>query len=135
MDLAHEANRYLDEKAPWKAIKEDRQAAADSLNTALQVISILRTALYPFLPFTCQQLHEMLGFDGSLIGRIYSEELNASTRSHRAMRFDASELVGAWEPETLEPGQALRKPKPLFRKLEPSIAEEEMARMTAAAGA
>ena len=31
MSLAQEANRYLDEKAPWKKIKEDRQAAANSL--------------------------------------------------------------------------------------------------------
>ena len=35
MALAQEANRYLDEKAPWKAIKENRQAAATSLYVAL----------------------------------------------------------------------------------------------------
>jgi len=50
MTLAHEANRYLDGKAPWKAIKTDRQAAANSLYTAIGAISALKTMFSPFLP-------------------------------------------------------------------------------------
>jgi len=61
--LAQDANRYLDAKAPWKKIKEDRQAAADSLYVALCVISHLKTAFYPFLPFSSQKVHEYLGFE------------------------------------------------------------------------
>jgi len=134
MALAHEANRYLNEKEPWARIKDDPEAAGTTLFVCLQTITWLRTLLTPFLPFTCQQLHEMLGFDGSLIGRIYREEVQESTRSHLVLRFDDSELVGSWAPETLAPGQILRKPNPLFRKLEPGVAEEEMARMLASAG-
>ncbi len=66
MALAHEANRYLDDRAPWKAIKQDRQAAADSLYTAISVISRLKTMFYPFLPFSSQKVHEYLGFDGRI---------------------------------------------------------------------
>ncbi|GAH86687.1 unnamed protein product, partial [marine sediment metagenome] len=64
MSLAQETNRYLEEKSPWKAIKEDKQAAATALYVAISVISCLRTALYPFLPFSSQKLHEYLGFEG-----------------------------------------------------------------------
>ncbi len=104
MALAHEANRYLDEKAPWKAVKEDRQAAADSLYVALCVLSYLRTMLYPFLPFSSQKLHEMLGFEGRV------EEYG-------------------WKPGIPEPGQKLLSPEPLFSKLDEKVVEEETSRL------
>ncbi len=100
MDLAHEANRYLDEKAPWKALKTDRQAAANSLFTALRIISALKTMLYPFLPFSSQKLHEYLGFGG---------------------RVEDS----GWQIQTPQSGQDLRQPQPLFTKLEDEIVERE----------
>nr|WP_169239996.1 hypothetical protein [Candidatus Roseilinea sp. NK_OTU-006] len=38
-------------------------------------------------------------------------------------------VVGRWEPSRLPVGQALREPQPLFRKLEPSLIDEERARL------
>jgi len=107
MELAHNANRYLDKMAPWKTIKEDRQAAAGSLYTAIQVISALRTMLYPFLPFSSQKLHEMLGFDGRV------------------------EDYG-WKRQQLPPGQKLKSPQPLFTKLDEKVVDEEYSRLRAA---
>ncbi len=106
MQLAQETNQYLDEKSPWRIIKEDRQAAADSLYIALYVISCLKTALYPFLPFSSQKLHEFLGFEGKV------------------------EDYG-WKPTVPKPGQKLLPPQPLFAKLEEGLAEEETSRLGA----
>ena len=64
--LAQEANRYLDSTAPWRTIASNRQAAARSLYTTLNVIAGLRTALYPYLPFTCTVLHGYLGAQGTV---------------------------------------------------------------------
>ena len=100
MSLAQQANRYLDNKAPWKKIKEDKQAAATSLFTAINVISRLKTMMSPFLPFSSQKVHEYLGFDGKV------------------------EDAG-WRPQLVPAGQKLREPKPLFTKLDESIIEEE----------
>ncbi len=100
MRLAQEANRYLDEKSPWKIIKENRQDAAKSLYVALSVISQLKTMLYPFLPFSSQKLHEFLGFTGKI------------------------EDYG-WKWQVLPPGQKLLPPQPLFTKLDDSLVEEE----------
>ena len=100
MALAQEANRYLDDKSPWKKIKEDRQAAATSLYVALNVIANLKTMLYPFLPFSSQRLHEYLGFTGRI------------------------EDYG-WNWQELPPGQKLLPPQPLFSKLDDSLVEEE----------
>jgi methionyl-tRNA synthetase len=104
MSLAQETNQYLDKKSPWKVIKEDRQAAADSLYIALYVISCLKTALYPFLPFSSQSLHEYLGFEGKV------------------------EDYG-WQPHTPPPGQRLLSPQPLFSKLDEGLVEEETGRL------
>ncbi|MBL7125666.1 MAG: methionine--tRNA ligase [Dehalococcoidales bacterium] len=100
MALAQEANRYLDDKSPWKKIKEDRQSAATSLYVALNVITCLKTVLYPFLPFSSQRLHEYLGFTGR------------------------TEDYG-WNWQELPPGQKLLSPQPLFSKLDDSLVEEE----------
>jgi methionyl-tRNA synthetase len=100
MQVAHETNQYLDKKSPWKVIKQNRQAAADSLYIALYVISCLKTALYPFLPFSSQRLHEYLGFEGKV------------------------EDCG-WRPQPPLPGQKLQEPKPLFTKLDEGLVAEE----------
>ncbi|MBI4216149.1 MAG: methionine--tRNA ligase [Chloroflexi bacterium] len=102
--LAREANRYLDHQAPWKALKEDRQAAARSLVAAIAVLSCLKTLLFPFLPFSSQHLHQQLGFPGRV------ED-------------------GGWSFQPPAPGQRLGQPEILFKKLEPSLVAEETARL------
>jgi methionyl-tRNA synthetase len=104
MSLAQETNRYLDDKSPWKIIDEDRQASATALYVALSVLSCLKTALYPFLPFSSQKLHEYLGFEGDV-------------------------QDDGWKPRPPSPGQKLLEPKPLFTKLEEKLVEEETERL------
>ncbi len=102
--LAQEANRYLEETSPWKAIKVDRTRAATALYVAIAVIDALKLALYPYLPFTCERLHGYLGGEGTIES-------------------------GGWHWQPLEPGHPLAEPQPLFRKLDPSVVEEEEARL------
>ena len=105
MSMAQEANRYLDETAPWKAIAQDRAAAARALYTALSVIDTLKVAFMPYLPFTCQRLHGFL----------------------HAGEDETAPLT--WHATELQPGRPLEEPKPLFRKLEPVVAEAEKERL------
>ncbi len=129
MSLAREVNVYLD-SAPWfGVIKQDRQAAATTVYTALQAITNLKTLLAPFLPFSAQQLHGMLGFDGQLFGELRIETYQESQRSHEALIYDPTGAAGRWAPEALPPGQALREPVALFKKLDESVVEEEVARL------
>jgi methionyl-tRNA synthetase len=129
MALAREGNRYLDEKAPWFQIKADRAAAATTIYTALRAIDSLKVLFTPFLPFSSQALHETLGYEGNLLGRQYVATFEEETRSHQALCYDAGALDERWEPSQLRPGQPLRKPRPLFKKLDESVVEEELARM------
>lgn len=132
MGLAREVNVYLDE-APWfSVVKEDKEAAARTVYTALQAINYLKVLLAPFLPFTAQQLHEMLGFEGQLFGEQHIEQFDEPQRSHEALTYDATGATGEWAAQPLPPGQALGEVGPLFRKLDAErVVEEEVARLGA----
>lgn len=130
MSLAHEANRYLNLKEPWQQIKTDPANAATSIYVALQVIDTLKTLFAPFLPFTCQKLHTYLGYEGDLFGRLYTTEVEESQRGHLVLRYDGDTATGRWASSALPAGQALRQPAALFLKLEPSVIELEIERMT-----
>ncbi len=99
MGFAQETNRYLDDKAPWKAIRDDPQSAATSLYTALGAINALKVALYPYLPFTTERLHGYLGFESTVAS-------------------------GGWRAVLPRAGQELREPEALFKKLEPLTVDE-----------
>jgi methionyl-tRNA synthetase len=106
MSIAQEANKYLDDTAPWKTLANDREATARSLYTVLCAINGLKIAMYPFVPHSSQRLHGYLGFDTP---------------------FED----GGWSLVRLPPGQQLREPKPLFTKLEPEVAQQEEERLIA----
>jgi methionyl-tRNA synthetase len=104
MSLAQEANRYLDEQAPWKAIKTERETSAKSVYTVLSVLAALKTVFYPFLPFSSEKLHSFLGFDGSV-------------------------KEAGWKVQFLPAGQKLRQPQPLFVKLDEDIVAKESSQL------
>lgn len=49
-EIADECNRYFDEKAPWKLIKEDVESTRKVLTATLNVFRILAIYLKPVLP-------------------------------------------------------------------------------------
>ena len=101
MGLARDTNRYLEEQGPWKTIKTDPRAAANALFVGMYVISALKCALYPFMPFSSQKVHQYLGFTG-----------------------EVSEA--GWTLQRPEPGQPLVRPEPLFAKLDEEAIPESM---------
>jgi methionyl-tRNA synthetase len=129
MRLASEVNKYLDQCAPWFEIKSDKSAAGTTIYTALRVIDSLKILLSPFLPFSSEQLHTYLGYDQPLFGEQYVENVQDTLGEHQVLRYNSSAASGRWEPSQLSPGQALRQPAPLFRKLDPSIVESERSRL------
>ncbi|RMF28307.1 MAG: methionine--tRNA ligase [Chloroflexi bacterium] len=131
MSLARRVNAYLDEKSPWFQIKEDRQAAGTTIYVALRAIDSLKVLFSPFLPFSSQRLHEMLGYEGTIIGEQQIELYRERERTHLALTYDGSRLAASWKASELPAGQPLAKPKPLFKKLDESIVEEELARLRA----
>ncbi len=93
MAVARAANRYLDEQAPWKQIKTDRESAGTTIYVMLQVISGLHVLFSPYLPFSSQKLHSYLGFEGNV-------------------------SKSRWRLEKVPEGITLPVPAPLFPKIE-----------------
>ena len=95
MKIARNTNQYLDNKKPWHTVKTSIDETQKTLWVSIAILNCLKIALYPFLPFTSQKLHNMLGYDNKI------------------------DLVGwNWKPEDLISGAVLPKPKPLFKKIE-----------------
>ena len=91
--LAQAGNKYLDERAPWKAVKTDKAHAAETLATTLNVINALKTLLHPVLPFSTAQLHQDLAQPGEL--------------TEQGWRFSA-----------IPAGTQLPAPRPLYTKID-----------------
>jgi methionyl-tRNA synthetase len=127
--LASEVNKYLDIAGPWFEIKQDKAAAATTIYTALQAIDWLKVLFAPFIPFSSERLHTYLGYEAPLFGEQYTETRADSLGEHTVLRYRPAVTGGRWQPGILTPGQALRQPAPLFKKLDDSIVAEERARL------
>jgi len=94
VEVAREGNRYLNEREPWKAVKERPELARTTLYVCAQLVKALAILLAPFLPSSAQALWELLNLPGSV---------------HEA----------GWDSalKPLEAGHAIKKPRPLFRKV------------------
>ena len=123
-------NQYLEETSPWTTIKTDPAAAGRALYVALQAINGLKVLWAPVLPFTSQALHEMLGEAGTLFGEQVVRRYDEATHSHMALTYDAGGAAGRWERASIPAGRQLPPPRPLFKKLEPELAEQELAALS-----
>jgi methionyl-tRNA synthetase len=92
MQLCSHGNRYLDETAPWRAVKTDRARAATSLHICIQMFAALTALTAPFLPASAEHLREQLGL--------------------------AKNALPVWIFEPIPAGHRLGQPAPLFQKLE-----------------
>ena len=127
--LSSLVNTYLEETSPWTTAKTDMTATARSLYTALQAINGLKILWAPILPFTSQRLHALLGFEDNLFGEQAVETYAESSRDHIGLTYKPENGNGRWLRTELSIGQQLPKPKPLFKKLDQSVVEDELSRL------
>ena len=129
MRVVADANRYLSDQAPWK-IKDDPARQGTVLHVALQVVSDCNTLLTPFLPHSAQTIHELLGGTGVHAPMPSIVEVDDLDGGPGYPVLTGDYTVGArWESRPVEVGRPLDPPKPVFKKLDPSIVDEELARL------
>ncbi|GIL28878.1 methionine--tRNA ligase [Actinocatenispora comari] len=129
MRVVAEANKYISESAPWK-LGEDRERQGTVLHTALQVVSDCNTLLSPFLPHSAQRVHELLGGAGVVAPQPEIRDVDDldGGPGYPVLTGDYADAP-AWGSTPLPAGRELAKPKPVFTKLDPSIVDEELARL------
>jgi len=94
VDLLTEANKYLENQAPWKKAKEDLNSAGETLITALEVLRIAGILLSPVMPEKTVEL----------LKRVGAEE---------KISFEDAKTAQA-----LKPGTEVIKADPLFPRIE-----------------
>jgi len=90
-------NQYLQEAAPWTAIKTDPARAAVIVRTGLNLVALFSRLCGPILPFTAGKIADA-------VGEAYPGAWPSSD--------------GEAELSRLEPGRAVSVPEVLFRKVE-----------------
>ncbi len=58
--LADEANKYFDEKAPWKTLEADPEGTKQVITTTLNMFRLLAIYLKPVLPFYTEKVSKLL---------------------------------------------------------------------------
>ncbi|HET6877701.1 MAG TPA: methionine--tRNA ligase [Jatrophihabitans sp.] len=132
MNIVGAANKYLSDMEPWKLKNSDPARMASVLHVALQVVDDAKTLLTPFLPTSSTKVHSMLRGSDRWAGMPDLVELDEETAvgspSYSVLMGDYD--TGArWESSPIEVGRELAPPKPVFTKLDPSIVDEELARL------
>ena len=127
--LATAVNKYLDTSAPWSEVKVDKDAAGITIYTAIRCIDNLKVLFAPFLPFSSEQLHDQLGYRNPIFGTQYIEDVDDELGHHAVLRYNHEGSSVDWQPSQIEGGRSFKQSTPLYKKLEPRIAEEERSRL------
>ncbi|MER6284958.1 methionine--tRNA ligase [Streptomyces sviceus] len=90
-------NSYLEEKAPWLEIKTDKDGAALTLRTAMNLIHLYAVVSEPFIPATAKTMREAFALADDTATWVTADEARALT--------------------ALTPGVAFTVPPVLFAKL------------------
>lgn len=97
------ANKYFDEREPWKDIKNNPESCKNTISNCVLIIANLIQLLSPFLPFSSEEVKELLGL----------RELK-------------------WRFIQLENAQ-INNVNPLFERIDVKQIEEELAKLNQAA--
>jgi len=100
------------------------------LHVALQVVADGKTLLTPFLPRSSQKVYEMLGGSGawSPMPRIEEVSEDGGGPEYPVITGDYHGAA-RWQSDPIRPGTPLQPPAPLFAKLDPGLADTELARL------
>ncbi len=131
MRVVGEANTYLSQQAPWKLRTEDPDRMRTVLHVAAQAVDDCKTLLAPFLPHSAQRVHETFGCKGPWSDRPAVREVDDldGGPGYPVIMLDDERGSGRWGSTPIVPGTPVAPPTPVFAKLDPSVVNEELARL------
>ncbi|GAA5166489.1 methionine--tRNA ligase [Ornithinimicrobium tianjinense] len=133
MRLVGEANAYVSTTEPFKLKGEDqRERLGTVLHVLAQAVVDLNTILSPYLPHSSTAVHQALGGEGVFqpmpqIAEV--SDLDDAGRPDYPVITGEYSAVPRWEHRPVTVGAPVAKPSPIFTKLDPSVVDEERARL------
>jgi methionyl-tRNA synthetase len=136
MRVVAAANKYFSDQAPWKLRESEPERFGTVLHVALQAVDDCKTLLTPFLPHSADQVHRLLGNDETWSGMPELRQVSDDEGGpeYGVLTGEYDEAAARWESRPIVAGTRLETPRPVFRKLDPSIVDEELARLTSETG-
>ena len=97
--VAKKGNKYFNDAEPWKAVKEDKQKAANCLYFSNQLAKTLAYVLKPYLPTKADNIAEIMNLNN----------------------------LEVWQDSkvSIPVGHKINKAKPLFKKIDDDVIENE----------
>ncbi len=131
MRTVAEVNKYVSDSAPWALKGEDqRDRLATILHVTAQAIADCNLLLAPFLPHSANAVDRVLGGEGRIAPMPEIREVD-DLDGGPGYPIITGEYSDAppWRRAPIVAGTPVGKPQPVFRKLDPSVVEEELARL------
>ena len=133
MRLVGEANAYVSATEPFKLKGEDqRERLGTVLHVLAQAVVDLNTILSPYLPHSSTAVHRALGGEGVFQPmprvEVVSDLDDPSRPDYPIITGDYSDAP-RWAHSPVTVGAPVAKPSPIFTKLDPSVVDEERARL------
>ncbi|HQR27378.1 MAG TPA: methionine--tRNA ligase [Nocardioides sp.] len=136
MRVVGEVNKYLTATEPYKMKEESqRERLGTVLHVAARCVLDCNTLLAPFLPHSANDVWRVFGGEGEFMPMPRIEHVTeldpgdgAGLTTYPVITGDYS-TTPAWAPRPVPVGATVGKPTPVFRKLDPSVVDEELARM------
>jgi methionyl-tRNA synthetase len=129
MRAVAEVNKYVSDSEPWK-IKDDPERLGTILHVMTQCVSDLTLILSPFLPHSSNAVDAIFGGSGDVqpMPRIEEAEDLDGGPGYPVIVGDYS-TARPWARSQIVVGTPVAKPTPVFTKLDPSVVDEELARL------
>ncbi len=134
--MVGEVNRYLTVTEPYKMKGDDeRDRLATVLHVAAQCVLDCNVLLAPFLPHSSNKVWSTFGGEGEFMPMPRLEHVTdldpddgAGLGTYPVITGDYSGTP-SWERRPVEVGTPVEKPSPIFTKLDPSVVDDELARL------
>ncbi len=137
MRVVGEINKYLTVTEPYKMKDEsERERMGTVLHVAAQCIIDCNTLLAPFLPHAANKVHLVFGGVGEFMPMPRIDHVDDLDPGHGAGLDTYPVITGdytgtpRWQSHTLVAGTPVAKPSPIFTKYDPSVVDEELARLS-----
>lgn len=107
LELGKFANKYFNDREPWKSIKEDRPNSEDTIFNSIQLVNAIRLLIRPFMPFAADRI-------GVQLGVVEDADPNKELQESGEVR----NFQDLWKFELIEVGHKLNKAEIIFTKFE-----------------
>jgi methionyl-tRNA synthetase len=132
MRTVAEVNRYVSDMAPWQLKTDDERARlATVLHVVVQAVADCNLLLAPFLPHSANAVDRVLGGPGDVAPMPEIREVDDldGGPGYPVITGDYSGAP-AWARRAVVAGTRVSRPTPVFTKLDPSVVDDELARLS-----